>query len=48
MLVTVGGVPESPAAGVCVAPGGSNDCLFTPNATGGSQEIRIVFGSAKG
>jgi hypothetical protein len=43
MLVTVGGVPASPTAGVYVTPGGFNDYPFTFDAPGGSQEIRVIF-----
>jgi hypothetical protein len=43
MLVTVGGVPASPTAGVYVTPGGFNPYQFTFDAPGGSQEIRVIF-----
>jgi hypothetical protein len=43
MLVTVGGVPASPASGVYVTPGGFNAYQFTFDAPGGSQEIRVIF-----
>jgi len=43
MLVTVGGTPIAPTAGVSVGTGGFANYNFTFNATAGAKEIRVVY-----